>query len=36
MGQGILQVAIFCALVVAVVPLLGGHMARVCAASGRS
>jgi len=26
---GILQIAIFCALVVAVVPLLGGHMARV-------
>ena len=29
MAQGILQIAIFCALVVAVVPLLGGHMARV-------
>jgi K+-transporting ATPase ATPase A chain len=28
-AQGILQIAIFCALVVAVVPLLGGHMARV-------
>jgi K+-transporting ATPase ATPase A chain len=29
MGQGILQIAIFCALVVAVTPLLGGYMARV-------
>ena len=29
MAQGILQIAIFCALIVAVVPLLGGHMARV-------
>jgi potassium-transporting ATPase potassium-binding subunit len=29
MGQGFLQIAIFCALIVAVVPLLGGHMARV-------
>jgi len=29
MGQGILQIALFCALVVAVVPLLGGYMARV-------
>jgi K+-transporting ATPase ATPase A chain len=29
MAQGILQIAIFCALVVAVVPLLGGYMARV-------
>jgi potassium-transporting ATPase potassium-binding subunit len=27
--QGFLQIAIFCALIVAVVPLLGGHMARV-------
>src|SRR3954467_8728465 len=29
MAQGFLQIAIFCALIVAVVPLLGGHMARV-------
>jgi K+-transporting ATPase ATPase A chain len=29
MVQGLLQIAIFCALIVAVVPLLGGHMARV-------
>jgi K+-transporting ATPase ATPase A chain len=29
MIQGFLQIAIFCALIVAVVPLLGGHMARV-------
>ncbi len=29
MVQGILQLALFCALIVAVVPLLGGHMARV-------
>jgi K+-transporting ATPase ATPase A chain len=29
MVQGFLQIAIFCALIVAVVPLLGGHMARV-------
>jgi K+-transporting ATPase ATPase A chain len=29
-AQGFLQIAIFCALIVAVVPLLGGHMARVC------
>jgi K+-transporting ATPase ATPase A chain len=29
MAQGIVQIAIFCGLVVAVVPLLGGHMARV-------
>ena len=29
MAQGILQIAIFCALVVAVVPLLGGYMAHV-------
>ena len=29
MAQGILQIAIFCALITAVVPLLGGHMARV-------
>jgi len=29
MAQGILQIAIFCALVTAVVPLLGGYMARV-------
>jgi len=29
MLQGFLQIAIFCALVVAVVPLLGGYMARV-------
>jgi K+-transporting ATPase ATPase A chain len=29
MAQGILQIALFCALVVAAVPLLGGHMARV-------
>jgi len=29
MTQGILQIALFCALIVAVVPLLGGHMARV-------
>lgn len=29
MTQGILQIALFCALVVAAVPLLGGHMARV-------
>jgi potassium-transporting ATPase potassium-binding subunit len=29
MTQGFLQIAIFCALIVAVVPLLGGHMARV-------
>jgi K+-transporting ATPase ATPase A chain len=29
MAQGVLQIAIFCALVVAVVPLLGGYMARV-------
>jgi len=29
MAQGLLQIAIFCALIVAVVPLLGGHMARV-------
>jgi potassium-transporting ATPase potassium-binding subunit len=28
-AQGILQIAIFCVLVVAAVPLLGGHMARV-------
>jgi K+-transporting ATPase ATPase A chain len=31
MGQGVLQIALFCALVVAVVPLLGGYMARVFA-----
>jgi potassium-transporting ATPase potassium-binding subunit len=29
MAQGFLQIAIFCALIVAVTPLLGGHMARV-------
>jgi potassium-transporting ATPase potassium-binding subunit len=29
MLQGFLQIAIFCGLIVAVVPLLGGHMARV-------
>jgi potassium-transporting ATPase potassium-binding subunit len=29
MVQGFLQIAIFCGLIVAVVPLLGGHMARV-------
>jgi K+-transporting ATPase ATPase A chain len=29
MVQGFFQIAIFCALIVAVVPLLGGHMARV-------
>jgi K+-transporting ATPase ATPase A chain len=29
MVQGFLQIAMFCALIVAVVPLLGGHMARV-------
>jgi K+-transporting ATPase ATPase A chain len=29
MAQGILQIAIFCGLIVAVVPLLGGYMARV-------
>jgi K+-transporting ATPase ATPase A chain len=29
MAQGFVQIAIFCALIVAVVPLLGGHMARV-------
>ena len=29
MAQGFLQIAIFCALIVAVVPVLGGHMARV-------
>src|SRR4051812_729959 len=29
MAQGFLQIAIFCALIVAAVPLLGGHMARV-------
>ena len=29
MAQGFLQIAIFCALIVAVVPLLGGYMARV-------
>jgi K+-transporting ATPase ATPase A chain len=29
MAQGLLQIAIFCALIVAVVPVLGGHMARV-------
>jgi K+-transporting ATPase ATPase A chain len=29
MAQGLLQIAIFCALIVAVVPLLGGYMARV-------
>jgi potassium-transporting ATPase potassium-binding subunit len=29
MVQGFLQIAIFCALIVAVVPLLGGHMTRV-------
>jgi K+-transporting ATPase ATPase A chain len=29
MAQGFLQIAIFCALLVAVVPVLGGHMARV-------
>jgi K+-transporting ATPase ATPase A chain len=29
MAQGIVQLALFCALVVAVVPLLGGYMARV-------
>src|SRR3954470_9380138 len=29
MVQGFLQIAIFCALIVAVVPVLGGHMARV-------
>jgi potassium-transporting ATPase potassium-binding subunit len=29
MVQGFLQIAIFCALIVAVVPLLGGYMARV-------
>ena len=29
MAQGVLQIAIFCALIVAVVPVLGGHMARV-------
>jgi K+-transporting ATPase ATPase A chain len=29
MTQGILQIALFCALILAAVPLLGGHMARV-------
>ncbi len=29
MAQGFLQIAIFCALIVAAVPVLGGHMARV-------
>src|SRR4051794_11199598 len=29
MAQGILQIALFCALVVATAPLLGGYMARV-------
>ena len=29
MAQGILQIALFCALVAAVVPFLGAHMARV-------
>jgi potassium-transporting ATPase potassium-binding subunit len=29
MAQGFLQIAIFCALIVAVTPVLGGHMARV-------
>jgi potassium-transporting ATPase potassium-binding subunit len=29
MVQGFVQIAIFCALIVAVVPVLGGHMARV-------
>jgi potassium-transporting ATPase potassium-binding subunit len=29
MAQGFLQIAIFCALIVAVTPLLGGYMARV-------
>ncbi len=29
MVQGFVQIAVFCALIVAVVPLLGGHMARV-------
>jgi potassium-transporting ATPase potassium-binding subunit len=29
MAQGFLQIAIFCALIVAVVPVLGGYMARV-------
>jgi len=29
MAEGFLQIAIFCALIVAVVPLLGGYMARV-------
>ena len=29
MAQGVLQIAVFCLLVVAVVPLLGGYMARV-------
>jgi K+-transporting ATPase ATPase A chain len=29
MVQGFLQIAIFCALIIAAVPLLGGHMARV-------
>lgn len=29
MAQGFLQIAMFCALIVAVVPVLGGHMARV-------
>jgi potassium-transporting ATPase potassium-binding subunit len=29
MAQGFLQIAIFCALILAVVPVLGGHMARV-------
>ena len=29
MAQGFLQIAIFCGLIVAVTPLLGGYMARV-------
>src|SRR4051812_34861120 len=29
MAQGLLQIALFCALVAAVVPFLGAHMARV-------
>jgi K+-transporting ATPase ATPase A chain len=34
MAQGILQIAIFCALIVAVVPVLGGYMARVFRSEG--
>src|SRR3981189_3276693 len=29
MSQGFLQIAVFCAILIAVVPLLGGYMARV-------